>query len=344
MTEVSVILPIHNGEAYLGEAIASVLAQEACDFELLVLDDDSSDRSSRIALAFGDPRLRYSRNPTHLGLFRTLNRGFVEARAPLVRLWAQDDRMVPGSLARFQEFARTHPTASLIYSDFHVIGPDGVRTGAEAAYVGQRERTPDLADSARSAVLFWSHGCLPGNISTVMVRRSAWEEVGGFQEGKQQAPDYDMWVRLSERADVGFIRDKVVEVRAHEGQLSRVGQRRMTTIEEELPVIKALEARLAKWLPQADLDRSWITGRGRQQMHWIVRALARGDLKAALHGLKAASRSGRLGRQALFWLASMNGRLFTPSRDEIHDQALRKITGATGAIPGAPRDLQSDTD
>ena len=242
-----------------------------------------------------------------------------------MRLWAQDDRMVPGSLARFEAFASQHPSASMIYSDFYVIGAEGARTGAEAAYLGQRHRTPELASPARSALLFWSHGCLPGNISTVMLKRSAWEREGGFQEGSQQAPDYDMWVRLSAWSDVGFIREKLVEVRAHEAQLSRVGQRLMTTIEEELPVIKALEMRLARWVPRADLDWSWITGRGRQQVHWIARALARGDMGLALRGLRSASRSGRLGRQAIFWLASMNGRFFAPSREEIHDQVLAKI-------------------
>jgi glycosyltransferase involved in cell wall biosynthesis len=160
---VTVILPVHNGANYLASSIASVLAQD-CDFTLHVLDDGSTDASPEIAQSTGDSRVRYSRNPAKFGLFKTLNRGFTEATTALVRIWAHDDVMLPGSLQRFVEFAEKHPAAGMVYCDFWAIDPMGSRTGKERQYEPQRERTPELADSDLSALLFYTFGCLPGNI------------------------------------------------------------------------------------------------------------------------------------------------------------------------------------
>src|SRR5579864_8534416 len=193
MPQVTVILPVYNGANYLAQSIQSVLGQDFGDFELHVLDDCSVDESAGIAQSTGDSRVRYSRNPERYGLFKTLNRGFEEATTSLVRIWAHDDIMLPGGLRTFVEFAQRHSSVGMIYSDFYEIDARGRRTGREAAYHSQRERTPEVATPEVSALLFWCYGCLPGNVSTVMLRRDAWRKAGGFLTGYQQAPDYDMW-------------------------------------------------------------------------------------------------------------------------------------------------------
>src|SRR5688572_20355380 len=122
MPAITILLPVYNGAAYLKESIDSVLAQDYRDFELHILDDVSTDQSPTIARMTGDSRVRYSRNPERYGLFKTLNRGFEEAvQSAYVRIWAQDDRMLPGSLRSFVDFARAHPSAGMFYCDFHVI-------------------------------------------------------------------------------------------------------------------------------------------------------------------------------------------------------------------------------
>jgi glycosyltransferase involved in cell wall biosynthesis len=118
MPQVTVLLPVYNGANYLAQAMQSVLAQDFSDFELHVLDDFSEDESARVAQSSGDPRVRYSRNPERYGLFKTLNRGFEEAKTSLVRIWAQDDIMLPGGLRAFVDFAQRHPSAGMVYSDF----------------------------------------------------------------------------------------------------------------------------------------------------------------------------------------------------------------------------------
>jgi hypothetical protein len=327
---VTILLPVHNGAQYLRQAIDSVLAQDFHDFELRILDDDSGDESPRLVQEFSDSRIRYSRNPQRFGLFRTLNRGFSEADTSLVRLWAQDDVMLPGSLGKFVRFAEGHPTAGLVYSDFMGIDAAGKPTGIEHRFIEQRRRTPALAGSKLSALLMWTYGCLPGNISTTILRREAWAGVGGFLVGKQQAPDFDMWVRVSERWDVGFLSERLVGLRDHPGQLSRVGQREMTTIEEELPVLHMLERRLDGVLTSDQVRSGWIQGRGSEHVQWAARALLRGDLSAALRGMRAIAAYGRPVRQVAFWLASANGRWLRPDRNKAFDRAVHRIFDTTG--------------
>jgi glycosyltransferase involved in cell wall biosynthesis len=316
---VTILLPVHNGENYLAQSVASVFKQDLQDFELHILDDDSSDGSASIAQSTGDPRVRYSRNSSRFGLFKTLNRGIEEARTELIRIWSHDDIMLPGSLRMFVEFAATHPSVGMMYSDFFSIDADGKRTGKELLYRNQRVRTPEVAKPQFSALLFWFYGCLPGNISTVMLRRAAWENVGRFSTGYQQAPDYDMWVRVSEFYDIGFICEKTTELREHSLQLGRVGQKEMTTIEEELPVLDQLQKRLTGVLSRKELRRGWVVERGRQHVHWIVKALLRGDFEATTRGWKAIKAYGQPWSQVLFWLVSMNGRLFVLDRDKLFD-------------------------
>lgn len=329
MSTVTILLPVYNGARYLGAAIRSVLEQDFTDFELHILDDWSTDASPQIAQSFADPRVRFSRNPLHLGLFAALNRGFEAADTSLVRLWAQDDVMPAGSLGRFVQFADQHPTAGMVYSDFLSIGAEGERTGSERAYAGQRARTPTLADPRTSAVLFWLYGCLPGNISTVLVRREAWAACGGFLAGLEQTPDYDLWCRISERADIGFIAEPLVELREHAGQQSRAGHRLTTTIEEERPIVLRLRERLAGLLTERELRETWTVERGRQQFHWIVRALLRGDLRSARRGLGAIRQYPWFPREALFWLVSANGRFFVPSRDALFDRCVERLRSAS---------------
>ena len=328
MPEVTVLLPVYNGANYLRESIDSVLKQTYRDFELHILDDGSNDATPQIAQGTGDPRVRYSKNEGRFGLFKTLNRGFDEAASSLVRIWAHDDRMLPVCLENFVAFAREHPEAGMIYCDFFAIDANAKRTGAETCYQGQRQRTPDLAEPLISALLFFYYGCLPGNISTVLLRREAWKKTAGFLTGIQQAPDYDMWTRVSEQYPIGFLREKLIELREHPLQLGKLGHKQMTSIDEELPVIIALKRRMEGVVSDTEFWHYWRCERGRQQMHWIMRALLRMDWRSACRGWQAVRAYGhrQCWSQAWFWFSSANGRLFMPNRDALFDAKKTLVT------------------
>jgi hypothetical protein len=214
----------------------------------------------------------------------------------------------------------------MIYCDFHAIDPTGRRTDDDLVFTGQRRRTPELARGPLSALLFWCYGCLPGNLSAVMLRKEVWAQAGGFPAG-QQAPDYDLFTRIALAHDVGFLRDKLIEVRDHPLQLGRLGPRQMVGIAEERAIKARLKEALAGVLTEAQLERSWRSHRGRQHMHWIARALLSGDVAAASRGWQALRGYGAPWRQALAWFTSANGRLFTASPNALFDAAAPRCVG-----------------
>lgn len=327
MATVTIILPVYNGANYLRESIDSVLRQTFRDFELHVLDDGSTDESPSIAKSYSDSRVRYSKNDGRFGLFKTLNRGCREATTPWVRLWAHDDRMTPESLDAFMAFATKHPECGMIYCDFLDMDANGILTGTEVDHQPQRDRTPDVADAEMSALLFLCFGCLPGNISTVMLRRDAWDAMGGFVEGIQQAPDYDMWVRISERYPVGFIRERVVELRGHELQLGRQGQKLVTLIAEEKMVFDRLKHRLVPtMMAEREFVRFWRSYKGRGHFHMSVRVMMKGQLELAKKGFAAVRQYGPLLPQGWVWMRTLNGRIGNMNKAQFFDM-IAKRTG-----------------
>ncbi len=325
MREVTVILPVHNGARCLEESIQSVLRQDV-DFELHVLDDDSRDASPDIARSSGDARVRYSRNEGRFGLFKSLNRGFREAGTELVRIWSDDDRMTPGSLRKFIEFGRGHPSAGMWFCRFSSMDPQGRLTGNERQFAEQWRRIPETFGGQLAALLFYCFGCMPGNISTVLMRRSIWARLGGFIEGIQQAPDYDMWVRAGEVADVGFLDAPLVELRDHPGQLGKQGGKLMTVIEEQRQVVERLERSLRGILSPSEFWAAWRNGSGRDHTHLVMRALLAGDLRHAWRGAKAVRSYGRpLLPQLATWLLSANGRLWRLDRPRFFDVMVPRV-------------------
>src|SRR5882757_11491357 len=111
MPKVSICLPVYNGERYLSQAIESALAQTCTDFELLIADDCSQDGSRAIADSYArqDDRIRIWQHENNQGLFANYNFLIAQASAPIVKLFAQDDVLLPESVRRSVEVLETHP-------------------------------------------------------------------------------------------------------------------------------------------------------------------------------------------------------------------------------------------
>jgi glycosyltransferase involved in cell wall biosynthesis len=119
--EISVILPVYNGEAYLKKAIDSVLSQSFIDFEFIICDDASGDSSINIIKSFEDDRIQLIQNQMNMGLFATLNRLVKMAKGKLIKLWSQDDIMLKNCLEEIVSFHKKYPTISFSYSDRYII-------------------------------------------------------------------------------------------------------------------------------------------------------------------------------------------------------------------------------
>jgi glycosyltransferase involved in cell wall biosynthesis len=192
--KVSVILPVHNRADVLPRAIESVLGQELGDFELVVVDDGSTDGSAEVAELFGDERIRLIRLDRNRGGNVARNEGIRAARAPLIAFLDSDDRYFPDKLAwTAAEFER-RPKLELLVDSFIKVQPPGARK----AEVVRRNPVIDEREQFRTTLFtrrLWKA------TPAITVKRQIAIEAGLFDETLRRLQDFDFLIRVSEMAN-----------------------------------------------------------------------------------------------------------------------------------------------
>ncbi len=193
--QISVVMSVYNNAGTLAAAMDSILAQEGVDFEFIVVNDGSSDRSASILdeMARRDTRIR-AVHQENAGLTRALIRGCSLATAPWIARQDADDLSLPGRLKALHELALRHPDAGLVASSAHYIGPND-----EALCTVTRTTDSELA---RRQLLDQrigppAHGC-------VMFSRDVYRQVGGYRACFYYGQDSDLWMRIAEVAGVVY--------------------------------------------------------------------------------------------------------------------------------------------
>ena len=205
---ISVIIPTYNRAGMLKEAIDSVLAQDYSDFELIVVDDGSTDETPQILNGYGGKIKRICQ--PNKGVSAARNRGIAAASGEFMAFLDSDDLWLPDKLTIQSEFLRSTPDA-LICQTEEIWIRNGVR-------VNPRERHRKVSGMIfeRSLAL-----CLVSP-SAVMLRRGLFDEFGLFDESLLACEDYDMWLRVSCRCPVYLIETPLIIKRGgHADQLSR---------------------------------------------------------------------------------------------------------------------------
>jgi glycosyltransferase involved in cell wall biosynthesis len=207
---VSVVMPNHNGGPWLAEAVESVLAQTLADFELLVIDDGSTDDSRALLAGFAcrDPRVRVLAQPRR-GLTVALNRGLAQARAPLLARLDSDDIARPRRLERQVDFMDQHPRVGLVGSSALQIDVNGRPRGQRIA-----ETRPEALTRALERSNPFVH-------SSIMARTDLMWRLGGYRCAFEAAEDYDLWLRLAEVAEIANLPEFLISYRMHDASVSR---------------------------------------------------------------------------------------------------------------------------
>lgn len=218
--QVSVVIPVWNGERYLREAIESVLSQDLGSFELVVVDDGSTDGTSAILKEYAnDSRVRVHRQANQ-GLVAALNAGIQLARSGYIARLDADDISMPGRLTAQLRHLESHPEVLAIGGAIELIDAEGHKIGRRNYPVGRHEATSGMLK-----------GCTLAH-PAVMMRKDAVLKVGGYRACFQHAEDYDLWLRFIERGPVDNLAEVMIKYRIHpEGvtQRHRLGQSISTT-------------------------------------------------------------------------------------------------------------------
>jgi len=201
--KVTVLLPVHNGEAYLEEAIESVLHQTFSDFELLIINDGSIDRTEEIICSLPDKRIRYLKNPACLGLVKTLNRGLREARGEYVARMDADDICVPERLALQVDYLDRHSEVGILGGQ--TIDFNERRRKQYLRYTGHDDITANL--------LFSTTLCHP----TVMMRAAMVRQYHlWYDESALHCEDRELWTRASRQVRLANLDTVVLHYREHD--------------------------------------------------------------------------------------------------------------------------------
>jgi len=254
---VSVLMPAYNAGRYIAESIESVQGQTFPDWELIIVDDGSTDNTGAIVQRFtDDPRVRYFQR-INGGQAAARNTGLAKARTPLIAFLDADDLWLPEKLeAQIAVMERTG--VDLVYTDGHIFSDDGTVSHEVFHILPGEKRGVEMF-----RVLFTSN-----RIATlsVLVKRKALDAVGGFDEDRayQNSEDYDLWMRLAKNgASFYGMTEKLMRYRRHAG----------ASTYSESKLLKPMLAVTLKHASDASIDPAFARQRVRSLYRELISSL-----------------------------------------------------------------------
>ena len=204
---ISVVMPAYNAERYLKEAIDSVLAQSYTHFELILLNDGSTDSTENIILSYKDPRIRYIANEKNIGLIETLNKGIELSTGEFILRMDADDVCLPERFEKQVAFMNLNPTVGAAGTAYYSLSDKGLK------------KFPVLTEPGvlKSVLLFNSCLCHP----SVIIRKSVLEQHAiRYNKNYMHSEDYGLWVELVKVSKLANLPDLLLKYRYHTGQIS----------------------------------------------------------------------------------------------------------------------------
>jgi len=212
--KVSACIPVYNPGDFLQSAIVSVLAQDFKDFELIIVDDCSTQPTEAVIAEFDDERLSFRRNSRNLGLVGNWNRCLGLAQGVYVTIFHQDDIMHPSNLRRKVEALDANPDAGFAYSNIQRIDATGQIVGGH--WLPQPPSDTVLSGDDMFAMIA-SLGN-PISCPSVMARRECYQRLGFFDVRLPFTADLEMWMRISTVYKAVYIAEPLILQRVHSGQ------------------------------------------------------------------------------------------------------------------------------
>ena len=218
---VSIIMPVYNVEAFLEEAVESARAQSWQHWELILINDGSTDRTAEICRSFSDTRIRYVENDNNMGVLRTRNRALEFANGDYIAWLDADDVAAPDKLEKQVAFLEANP-------DYVMCGTRHVDIGPKGELI-RKWLFPTSDQDIRSFLLLANCFC---NSST-LVRGHLMRELR-FSENFELAEDYDLWYRCSLRGKMANLPEFLTRYRVHGNNISITKREKMFDIVKEL--------------------------------------------------------------------------------------------------------------
>lgn len=201
---VSVMMPVYNGQKYLSEAIESILNQTFTDFEFIIINDGSTDRTEEIILSYADHRIIYVKNEENLQIVKTLNKGILLAKGKYIARMDADDISLPTRLEKQITFMRENPHIDILGTWFETFG--------RKKYI---QKLPTEHEQIKSDILFYTPLAHPAIFAKSEVLKQY-----KYPENYPKAEDYALWTQLISRFQFSNIPEVLLLYRLHDHQAS----------------------------------------------------------------------------------------------------------------------------
>jgi len=202
-------MSVYNGQKYLRQAIESILNQTFKDFEFIIINDDSTDSSLEIIQSCTDPRIKLINNQTNLGLTKSLNIGIKQAQGKYIARLDADDISLTNRLAEQYEYLKKHPDITIIGSDVELIDENNKT-------ICQRQLIHN-PDQIKFGLIFYNQLMH----SSIFFKKSAVEQIGGYNENFKYTQDYELYSRLSKKYKISNLNQILIKHRTHSQSISQ---------------------------------------------------------------------------------------------------------------------------
>jgi glycosyltransferase involved in cell wall biosynthesis len=210
MPKVSVIIPTHNRAHFLRDAIFSVLNQTFQDFEIIVVDDASTDDTAKVVAAFNDERIRLLRHDTNKGGSAARNTGILNSQCDYIAFLDDDDEWLPEKLAKQMDILlASPPEVGCVYTGYVMVDRTSGRVIDHRPPTKRGDLSKDLLMS----------NCI-GGTSSVLLRKNCLEKVGLFDEDLPRSQDYDLWIRIANVFRFEYVPEPLYRYYIHENRIS----------------------------------------------------------------------------------------------------------------------------
>ncbi|TAW14809.1 glycosyltransferase family 2 protein [Rhizobium ruizarguesonis] len=238
---ITIIIPTFNRSALIGEAIDSVLQQTFGDFELIVVDDGSTDNTRDIVTGFTDSRLVFVQQE-NAGRSAARNRAIAMARGKYIAFLDSDDAYLRDKLERQVRFMEENPRIGMIYTSAKCID-------AEGNILKNHTYVASVSGHIYRQIAFFRPVTI--TLPTVMLRREVLDTIGGFDEKMERFEDTDLWRRISKRYEVGAITHPTCLLRTHNDNTLRT--------QSPVKIAEAIEYYVEKvFREDADVDSGFL--------------------------------------------------------------------------------------
>lgn len=195
----SVIIPLYNKAPYVRKTVESVLGQTFTDYELIIIDNGSTDDSSKIVAGFTDSRIRIVRLEENVGVSNARNKGVSLSTAPYITFLDADDWWEPTFLEEMARLIERHPNAGIYGTGYYIVKNSKKRV----APIGVDEDF--LEGEINYCHVYAKTLCMPLTSITVSMPRAVFDEMEGFKPHLKLGEDFDLWVRIALKHKVVFL-------------------------------------------------------------------------------------------------------------------------------------------